>query len=313
MQLFGIDGNPVPSGGVVGEVIAADGVRLRYARWRPSGRRATGTICLLQGRGECIEKYFEVIGELRGRGFAVATFDWRGQGGSERRLGNPRKCHVDTFAEYDRDLDAFMEQVVLPDCPPHYYALAQSSGGLVCLRAAHDGRARFTRMVLTAPMVALAAGRGLRRFACRLAAAMTAAGLGELDAPGDARRTIHRLPFEDNPLTGDAGRFERNRGIALTLPQVSVDGPTYGWLFAACRAMTEADDPDFAPGIKVPVLVVSGALDRVLSARASEALAAELRAGGQVVIAGARHEVLMERDSIRDQFWGAFDAFVPGS
>ena len=96
-------------------------MQLRYARWRPTARRSQGTVCLFQGRARAIEKYFETIGDLRRRGFAVATFDWRGQGGSERRLRNPRKGHVDSFAEYDRDLDAFMQQVALPDCPPPHY------------------------------------------------------------------------------------------------------------------------------------------------------------------------------------------------
>jgi lysophospholipase len=31
------------------------------------------------------------------------------------------------------------------------------------------------------------------------------------------------------------------------------------------------------------------------------------------VIPGARHEILMERDEFREQFWAAFDAFVPGT
>ena len=43
---------------------------------------AAGVCVLLNGQTEFIEKYFEVIDELRGRGFAVATMDWRGQGGS---------------------------------------------------------------------------------------------------------------------------------------------------------------------------------------------------------------------------------------
>jgi lysophospholipase len=47
--------------------------------------------------------------------------------------------------------------------------------------------------------------------------------------------------------------------------------------------------------------------------RAIETLAGELRAGAQVVIAGSQHEVMMERDFIRQQFWAAFDAFVPGT
>jgi lysophospholipase len=103
------------------------------------------------------------------------------------------------------------------------------------------------------------------------------------------------------------------RAIAEKLPQIAVEGPTYGWLHAVCRAMREAGAPDFAPAIRIPTLIVTGALDRVVSVSAVERLAAEMRSGGQVVIAGAEHELLMERDPIREQFFAAFDAFVPGS
>ena len=51
----------------------------------------------------------------------------------------------------------------------------------------------------------------------------------------------------------------------------------------------------------------------MVSPRAIEALAGELRSGALVDIAGARHEIMMERDSLREQFWAAFDAFVPGA
>ncbi len=59
--------------------------------------------------------------------------------------------------------------------------------------------------------------------------------------------------------------------------------------------------------------MVAAALDRVVSFRAIEALVGELRAGAHIVITGARHELMMERDSVREQFWAAFDAFIPGS
>ena len=97
----------------------------------------------------------EVIGRLINRGFAVATLDWRGQGGSERALSDPRKGHVGDFSEYERDVEALMNEVVLPDCPPPYYALAHSMGGAVMLRLAHAGKRWFDRMVLLAPMIAL--------------------------------------------------------------------------------------------------------------------------------------------------------------
>lgn len=310
MELYAIEDNPVPAGGVVGAVVAADGVKLRYARW-PGARRACGTVCMLPGRGESIERYFETVGDLGGRGFAVAIFDWRGQGGSDRRLGNPRKGHVDSFAEYDRDLDAFYKQVVLPDCPPPHFGLAHSSGGLVALRAARDGRARFARLVLSAPLIAFGPTRPRQPTACRISAVITAVGLGEISAHGQARETIGRVPFEGNDLTSDPERYRRHLAIVQQLPQVSVSGPTYGWLHAACQAMREAGDPDFGPAIRTPTLILVGALDKVVSVPAIEAFAEELRAGAATVIVGARHALLMERAALRAQFWAAFDAFIP--
>jgi lysophospholipase len=50
-----------------------------------------------------------------------------------------------------------VQQVVLPDCPPPYFALAHSMGGAVMLRVAHAGKRWFDRMVLSAPMIDLPA------------------------------------------------------------------------------------------------------------------------------------------------------------
>lgn len=314
MELYGLESNPVPDGAVVGTAVAADGVRLRYARWRMSGRnRMKGTVCILPGRGEPIEKYFETIEDIRKRGFAVAIVDWRGQGGSERRLKNPMKAHVDSFAEYDRDLEAFLQQVILPDCAPPYFVLAHSMGGLLCLRGVAAGHGRFSRAVLIAPLLAFGPTRPPPPVACRVAATMTAIGLGEVKAPGQAQETLGQIAFDGNRLTGDAARFARAEAIVRELPQIAVGGPTYGWLFAACRALAEAADPAFIASVKLPSLVVAGALDKVVALGAVERLASELRAAGQIVIPGAHHDILMERDAIRDQFFAAFDAFIPGS
>src|SRR5579864_6726389 len=115
-ELVGITRNPVPHGAVAGYFTARDGITLRFARWDTTAERRLGTICLFQGRTEFIEKYFETIADLRRRGFAVATMDWRGQGGSARLLRNPIKGHADNFAHHDEDVRRFMTEIVLPDC-----------------------------------------------------------------------------------------------------------------------------------------------------------------------------------------------------
>mgnify|MGYP002076366130 CR=1 FL=1 len=107
MTLISLPINPVPAGAVTGTFEGFDGLRLRYARWEPTRGPVRGTICIFPGRGEFIEKYFEVVADLRRRGFAVAMHDWRGQGGSERMLSNSRKGHVLGFTQYDRDVPIF--------------------------------------------------------------------------------------------------------------------------------------------------------------------------------------------------------------
>ena len=133
MDLVSIPANPVPDDVVTGALKTRDGVNLRFARWHPPPGRK-GTVCIFQGRAEFIEKYFETVRELRSRGFAVATFDWRGQGRSQRKLDDARKGHVGDFSEYEQDLETFMKEVVLPDCPPPIFAIAHSKIGRASCR-----------------------------------------------------------------------------------------------------------------------------------------------------------------------------------
>jgi len=155
-ELVGITRNPVPNGAVAGAFTARDGHSIRYARWDTTAARRLGTVCLFQGCTEFIEKYFETVADLRRRGFAVATMDWRGQGGSSRLLKNPAKGHVETFAQYDADAVTFMSEIVLPDCPPPFYCLAHSMGGHIALRFTQTKACWWDRIVLSAPMIAIA-------------------------------------------------------------------------------------------------------------------------------------------------------------
>src|SRR6202046_3651107 len=94
--------------------IKAVGASLRAARFPAAPDvPARGVCVLLNGQTEFIEKYFEVIDELRGRGFQVATMDWRGQGDSSRMLtDDSRKGFVTDFHEYDEDLDTLLNWIV---------------------------------------------------------------------------------------------------------------------------------------------------------------------------------------------------------
>jgi lysophospholipase len=311
MALHRADYNPIPPGAEEHELVAVDGVQLRAARWMAPQPR--GTVALLGGRTEYIEKYYETVDDLLTRDLTVATMDWRGQGGSERQLGDRLKGHIDDFALYERDFVAFRREVLEPHCPRPWIGLCHSMGAAIMLRIAHEGRCPFDRLVLTAPMIGLH-GLPEPRYARWLAEALDGAGLGGVYAPrGGGRRPYTFGSFENNLLTSDPVRFARMGAVLREHPELALGGPTVGWVHAAFRLMRDFAEPDYPREIATPTLVIASGADRVVDTRAIERFATRLRAGNLIVVDGARHEIMLERDVHRELFFKAFDAFAPGA
>ena len=311
MRLISIPANPVPEDAATAMLQTPDGVLLRYARWAPPPGRK-GTVCIFQGRTEFIEKYFEVVRDLRARGFAVATFDWRGQGLSQRPLYDRYKGHVESFAEYETDLETFMREIVLPDCPPPLFALAHSMGATVLLRAAYAGHRWFDRMVLLSPMIALP---GMRRSLGTRVAVRTLRlmGLGGMYVPGGDASVMMQRPFIGNLLTSDPVRYARNVAVLEAEPALAIGWPTVAWTDSAFKVMGEFSEPGYPGRIRQPILVIASGQDGIVSTPAIDEFAVRLRAGSHLIVPGARHELLMEADRFRAQALAAFDAFVPGT
>ncbi len=285
-------------------------VRLRATRFDADPAVAFRGLCvLLNGQTEFIEKYFEVIDELRGRGFAVATMDWRGQGGSERFLTDDgRKGYVADFAEYDADLAAFMAQVVEPMGIAAPVALAHSMGAHNLLRLLARKPASFTRAVLTAPMVAVSF-RGNAVWLVRLVTALqNRLGRGTGWVWGMDQRDPHLMSFAQQMVTSDEGRFARTQKILREHPDLRLAGATWAWLAAAMRSMAWLKKK--AGCITTPLLVIGAGADQIVLTEETRAFAARLPNARYVEIAGAGHEMLMERDIFRAQWWAAFDAFM---
>jgi lysophospholipase len=311
MEFYPVAGNDVPEGLVAGELVTPDGTRLRYGLCR-RGEALRGTVCVFEGRSEFIEKYFETVEDLSARGFAVAVLDWRGQGGSTRRLANPFRGHVTNFRRYDEDLAAFMTGVVLPDCPPPYYGLAHSTGGLVVLRALAT-RNWFLRVVLSSPLIDFAPMSPPRPIVRALAKLAVWCGLGRLFVPGQPRRPLRQEDFPGNRLSSDLVRFARAARTTDEAPGLGSGGPTFAWLNAAFNAIGALERQRATSLFLARVLIVAARDDRVVSVEAIRRFASRRPGVAAVIIDRARHELLQERNEVREQFWAAFDTFIDGS
>ncbi len=265
---------------------------------------------MLGGRAEFIEKYLETIDDLNGRGFDVLSFDWRGQGGSQRLLRNTAKGHVACYDDYVTDLKQVLDKVLCASCPKPLYLLAHSMGAHIALHYLRQNEHGISRAVLVAPMVDINTAP-MPPFALRtLSRWMLGIGWQQLVLPGPHHNDVFNKSFEHNRLTSDPVRFKRAKQVLREQPQLAVAGVTFGWLAATFDSIDMLHSPGYLDSVKIPMLVFVAGRDRIVSNTATHRLVRRMPNCKIVVIEEARHEILQELDSLRSQFWLAFDDFV---
>ncbi|MFK4825557.1 alpha/beta fold hydrolase [Paenochrobactrum sp. BZR 588] len=308
--LFETSDNLKPQQFQAGFLTSKDHKKLRYALVPSHPQHNRGTIILLHGRNECIEKYYETIDDLHMRGFHTATMDWRGQGHSDRLIKNKNRGFVRRFKDYTDDLEQFIHSIVLNECPPPYYILAHSAGGLITLSAMPHLIPYIDRIVLAAPLLGFPSNKLSEKNLRRLSRLMTFSGFGKTYAkrgipPGNKRE------FSGNILTSDQIRYERNQKIIYNHPTLGLAGPTFTWVFNALHAIHQLNRPKNLTSPKIPTLFILAGGDTIVSSRAAQDYARKIRGASFITIDGARHELMQEDDHYRQQFWAAFDAFIP--
>ncbi len=299
--LLSIPEAPVPQGGAAEWVGGAGGVRLRAALFPREGAR--GSVVLSPGRTEPIEKYYEVVDELRGRGFAVLVHDWRGHGLSARLAPDPLRGHGSPAEAYLEDfrrvLAAFEARL-----PPPWIALGHSMGGGLTALALAEGEGGFAGAVLSAPMLGLRLAfpplgivRSLTRLALR-------GGRGGFYVAGAGDPLGGR--FEANALTHDRARWTRTLRLLTAHPELRLGNVTWGWLDFALTLSDRLGA--LRPGaLSLPLAVVTATEERLVDNAAARAFAEKVEGARFVEVPGAFHEILMETDDRRAIFWSAFD------
>jgi lysophospholipase len=283
---------------------ASDGVRLRAVVWS-GGRR--GTAVVFPGRTEFAEKYGRVAGRLVARDFSVALIDWRGQGLSDRHPGNRLLGHVDDFRDYQRDVAALMALDARLDLPEPRYLIAHSMGGCIGLRTLLE-RADFQGAVFSAPMWHLQMRAATRELTSKMTRLANLVGLGGRLMPGTyAQPTALAASFEGNALTSDPDTFAWCVGQITAQPELALGGPSMQWTYAALEEMARLY---VAPLPRLPILVLLGSDEAVVSTSVIRSQVAQMAQGELAEFEGARHEILMERPAILAQVWDRIDRFL---
>lgn len=293
----------------IGNLRTAEGATIRYGIARPSDAVKRGSVLLLQGRAECLEKYREIVEGLTARGLYVYSFDWHGQGLSERFSKGRKKVDVKSFDDYLEDIGLFIREVwCLPEA--NRYVIAHSTGGHVALRFMAERRLKVDGALLCAPMIDLKTKGWPRRFAPIVVGAAAGLGFAECQIPGERDHLPSVRRFEGNSLTSDPERFRILPGLVKSNPQLERRGATFRWVRSAFASIARLNAPGIAESIAAPVTILIGDDDRIVDAEAAERFARRLPNGRLQLLEGARHEIMMENDAILNRFWGAVDAMT---
>lgn len=306
MELYPTLENRLPPQAEAVPLKTADGFALRGMK---CGTGERGTILLLTGRSDYLERYFETMRDLVKRGFCVASFDWRGQGGSQRLLKDPMRGHIGTFRAYDEDLRTAMEQLVRAKCPGPYYALAHSTGGHILLRSILR-ETWFSKAILTAPLIDLNYHLWPRPVARFLSYVMTRARLSWILLPGMRREPFMARDYTDNPLTLEPRRWERDQATLQRHGEIGLGGATFGWLNAVMDSINSIRGNSWPKGPKCPVLMVLAGRERVVDNAAAQEFSRRVPGVSLVYIQDSLHEILMERDVIRQEFLAGLDSYL---
>ncbi|NNL90358.1 MAG: alpha/beta hydrolase [Marinicaulis sp.] len=289
-----IPSNPTPNGAELFIHEARDGVKLRCAFFPTENAR--GAIILQAGWSEFIEKYFETVRDLQAHGYSVAMMDWRAQGLSDRENDATRDW-PDYFQIIRDDLREFTE-VTAARFPGRLFLMTHSMAGMPALMLLATGYDRFEKAVLCAPMTRLFAPamNGLVRVAafltCHAGMARTAVNSGSDDS----------MRFEGNMFSTDRTRHTMFKDLQQAEPRAALSAPTYGWVREALAASREIHRTGYFDDVKTPVLIVTAGDEQRIDATDHPEIANRHELISQTTIPGALHEIMMERDELRDQF-----------
>jgi lysophospholipase len=283
---------------------------LRYGYWPSGSTNGRGTVVVLGGRTEFVEKYHETIQDLLVRGYNVYSMDWRGQGLSERLLKDPVKGYVKTYEHYISDLAWFLDKVVFERHNRPLIVLAHSMGANILLHFLKQFPERIDKAILMAPMVDIQTYPMPRFFVRQCSQFFVRLGLDSMNIPALIRKNDYHRPFRANWLTHDLDRYHRVQQLIKQNSRLLVTSITFGWLAATYKAIDQLHQPGYLSAIHTPLLLVVAGRDRIVCNRAIRYMATQLSSCQLEIINGAHHEILQERDTLRGQFWQAFERFV---
>ncbi len=253
-------------------------------------------IVVSPGRQEPMKKYFELVHDIPDANFYL--IDHLGQGESERLLKDRQKGHINDFSDYVKDFTHFMNKIVLPQTKgENLYLIAHSMGGAIATRFMDSQPEVFDRVVLSAPMYDIYTKPYPATFARALAKMLFKAGRGNKYAPGRGPYKPEIDVVGKSEFSHSEARIEMNKYLFVK-QDLGIGGPTVSWVKESFQGTKGIQN--VGKKLTMPILLFQAELDVVVKPEKQLSFCMQTAQCELVSMKGAFHEILQEKDVIRD-------------
>lgn len=257
---------------------------------------------VVNGSTESLLKYGELFYDLYHHGYSVISYDHRGQGLSPHLVrANSQIAQIDNFDLYAADLNALVQQVILPGNHEKLYLLAHSMGGGVALDYLERYSSPFQAVVLSAPMLRINTSPYPESLAHLVVKFSCIIGLGDHYSIG-----MHdhdpKEPFEGNKITSSKKRWEAIQNIWQTHPEAVLGGPSNDWVNQAMNRTPIIRK--HLSKIDKRVLILQAGKDQLVMNPDQDRATTQIPQARLMTFPDSKHEILTERDPIRDRALG---------
>ena len=188
--------------------------------------------------------------------------------------------------------------------------LSHSMGGHIGLKFLHDYPNIIKKAVFVSPMFNIKTSSVARLISQTITKIACASGFSEYFVFGGKKYDSTRSNLKKNIFSHDSLKFNIQADAIKKNPDLALGGVTWGWLNAAYNSIDILLQKNYASTIETPVLIINAQKDKLVKRSSQKKIHKNLPNCMYVSIKGAYHEILFEKQNIRDVFWDHFDRFI---
>lgn len=254
-----------------------------------------GTILIIQGRAETMDKYLSLIKDFVAQNYRVITYDHPYQGYSSD-LQDLQMSWIGCFDDYLKALSEVLSRY--DHLNPQIISV--SMGGMIAIQALNRALIKPRKLILVTPMMRNSKN-GFPPFIAKFiakSADLFYRFLGNKYAPAPGQMKEYRIPeFQGNGKTHSINRLSFYHRWYQNHRQHPLGGVTWHWLYECYN-----NEPEVILNSDTEILFLEAEEDTIVDNSCNKTLIKKSDSAiNFITIKNAYHDLLNETDGIRDQ------------